>query len=347
MLLIRLASVFVFLASALGGAQPPGGSDDAVEVGPDVVAPRLVHKVEPEYSTEALIQGVMGTVVLSLIVDERGMPVNIAIVRPLGFGLDEKAREALALWRFKPGTRGGNPVKIWAHVDVSYRLLPTRSEFTATRRRTEFNAALATLRKTAAKKKDVDRALKSVRNLSGKGFAPAMYLLGVMLVEGDRVPPDAAAGLKLIQQAAEKDYGPAIYQLAIRRMEGRELARDSDWGLRDMARAAYYGSTQAQAYLAQRYESGDGLPQSREQAEHFYRYCAASGIGACQYGVARLLLAEPALDGRRRVEAVAWLQLAVENGVAEARGLEARELSRLSPTQIKSLVSLKPQLGRR
>ncbi len=38
-------------------------------------------------------------------------------------GLDEKAIEAVRQWRFKPGTRGGQPVPVHARVDVNFRLL--------------------------------------------------------------------------------------------------------------------------------------------------------------------------------------------------------------------------------
>jgi len=44
-------------------------------------------------------------------------------VKSLGFGLDEKAAEAVSQWQFKPGTRGGAPVPVEATVEVNFRLL--------------------------------------------------------------------------------------------------------------------------------------------------------------------------------------------------------------------------------
>jgi len=64
-----------------------------------------------------------GTVLLSIVVDERGIPRDIRVVRPLGLGLDEKAIEAVRHWRFRPGMKNGRPVNVRATVEVSFRLL--------------------------------------------------------------------------------------------------------------------------------------------------------------------------------------------------------------------------------
>jgi len=79
--------------------------------------------VEPEYSDEARKAKYSGTVLLSIVVDERGIPRDIRVVRPLGLGLDEKAIEAVRHWRFRPGMKNGRPVNVRATVEVSFRLL--------------------------------------------------------------------------------------------------------------------------------------------------------------------------------------------------------------------------------
>ena len=52
-----------------------------------------------------------------------GIAHNMRIVRGLGLGLDDKAREAIAQWRFKPSLKDGQPVTVAAQIEVNFRLL--------------------------------------------------------------------------------------------------------------------------------------------------------------------------------------------------------------------------------
>jgi protein TonB len=101
-----------------------GGSGGGVfRAGGEVSSPVLISKVEPEYSEEARKAKYSGTVLLSVVVDEHGIPQDIHIVRALGLGLDEKAVDAVQRWRFRPGIRNGKPVRVRATIEVSFRLL--------------------------------------------------------------------------------------------------------------------------------------------------------------------------------------------------------------------------------
>jgi TonB family protein len=88
-----------------------------------VSAPHILSKVEPKYSEEARKKKLQGSIQLSLIVDATGMPTQIAVLRPLGMGLDENAVEAVSQWRFAPGTKNGAPVAVYAQVEVTLHLL--------------------------------------------------------------------------------------------------------------------------------------------------------------------------------------------------------------------------------
>lgn len=102
------------------GAGVGGG---VYRIGGGVSAPQLVFKVEPEYSEEARKAKFQGTVVLYVVVDEKGYPRDLKVVRPLGLGLDQKAIEAVQKWRFKPGLKDGKPVPVAAQIEVNFRLL--------------------------------------------------------------------------------------------------------------------------------------------------------------------------------------------------------------------------------
>ncbi len=85
--------------------------------------PQLIYQVEPEFSEEARKAKFSGVVVLTIEVDTNGRPRAFRILQGPGLGLDQKAIEAVAKWRFRPGYRDGKPVVTSATVEVSFRLL--------------------------------------------------------------------------------------------------------------------------------------------------------------------------------------------------------------------------------
>jgi TonB family protein len=99
------------------------GRFSIAKVGNGVSPPVMVNKREPEYSVDALSAKLQGAVVLSITIGIDGMAHDLKLVKSLGFGLDEKAAEAVSQWQFKPGTRGGAPVPVEATVEVNFRLL--------------------------------------------------------------------------------------------------------------------------------------------------------------------------------------------------------------------------------
>ena len=83
----------------------------------------LLAKTEPAYSEEARKGRVQGMVVLLVEIDTNGRPRDIRVRQPLGFGLEERAIEAVAHWRFRPAYRNGKPAPCMAEVQVNFRLL--------------------------------------------------------------------------------------------------------------------------------------------------------------------------------------------------------------------------------
>ncbi len=85
-------------------------------------APRVIHRVNPEYTDEALSAKLQGTVVLSTVVSIDGTPGEIKVVRGLGKGLDEKAVECLRQWRFAPASNDGDPIPMKVTFEMNFRL---------------------------------------------------------------------------------------------------------------------------------------------------------------------------------------------------------------------------------
>lgn len=85
----------------------------------------LAYRSAPlRYPPTALRQHLQGTVLLRVLVDETGKPIEVQIAHSSGYTLlDHSAREqVLSGWRFTPAMANGHPVRAWAQVPVSFAL---------------------------------------------------------------------------------------------------------------------------------------------------------------------------------------------------------------------------------
>jgi TonB family protein len=57
---------------------------------------------DPTYTPEALAAKVEGMIELWGKIGEDGIPRDVRVIKPLGFGLDQKAVECVLEWRFTP-----------------------------------------------------------------------------------------------------------------------------------------------------------------------------------------------------------------------------------------------------
>jgi TonB family protein len=94
----------------------------AFRVGGGVSAPKVIYKIDPEFSEEARKNKWQGIVVLRVVVGIDGKIHEISVQRSLGMGLDEKAVEAARQWRFEPGQKDGKPVPVEVNMEVNFHL---------------------------------------------------------------------------------------------------------------------------------------------------------------------------------------------------------------------------------
>jgi len=94
----------------------------AYRIGGGVTAPRVIYKVEPQYTEQARDARLQGTVILFVVVTSDGRPTELKVLRPLGLGLDEAALECVRRWKFNPGLKEGVPVPVQATIEVNFRL---------------------------------------------------------------------------------------------------------------------------------------------------------------------------------------------------------------------------------
>lgn len=114
------------LGSGNGSGLGPGSGGNTGggprRIGGGVSAPVLIYSVEPEFSEEARKAKVAGNVLVNLWVDTSGNPSHVRVIRGVGMGLDEKAKEAVMQYKFKPAMENGKPVLVELNVEVNFQI---------------------------------------------------------------------------------------------------------------------------------------------------------------------------------------------------------------------------------
>ena len=88
--------------------------------------PTLVETTVPTYSDEALRAEMEGIVMVSAMVGADGYAHELRIARSLGLGLDEKALEAVRMWRLNPSVADGTAAPMPANIPVPF-VMPSKS----------------------------------------------------------------------------------------------------------------------------------------------------------------------------------------------------------------------------
>lgn len=104
--------------------QPSG----VLPVGGDVTAPRVLNSIDPSSNQYAQKYGIAGLTLFRTVVDASGKPQQVAITRPIGFGLDEEAVQAIKASHFKPAMKDGKPVAVVTDVVVTFRIYSNRTK---------------------------------------------------------------------------------------------------------------------------------------------------------------------------------------------------------------------------
>lgn len=100
---------------------------NVVRLSSDIVAPRILNSLEPGSNDYAQQNGIAGITLYRTVVGADGKPGEIAIARPIGFGLDEKAVDAIRRSSFQPALKNGQPVAVLVDVVVTFRIFSNRT----------------------------------------------------------------------------------------------------------------------------------------------------------------------------------------------------------------------------
>jgi TonB family protein len=93
-----------------------------------MMPPKVLNSIDPSSNEFAQKYGIAGMELVRTVVDASGTPRQIAIARPIGFGLDEKAVEAVKNSHFQPATLNGQPVPVVIDLVVTFRIYSNRTK---------------------------------------------------------------------------------------------------------------------------------------------------------------------------------------------------------------------------
>jgi TonB family protein len=108
--------------SGIGPGSGGGTGGGPFRPGSGILPPSLLREVKPDYTEEARRRGVNGDVELEIVVRSDGTVGDVRLQRGLGYGLDQRAIDAVRQWRFSPARRQGVPVDVLVEVAVEFKL---------------------------------------------------------------------------------------------------------------------------------------------------------------------------------------------------------------------------------
>lgn len=63
-----------------------------------------------------------GKVFVEFIVNRDGIPMEIKVIRAIGFGFDEEAKRVIGLTKWNPGKQRGKPVRVKMVLPIVFKM---------------------------------------------------------------------------------------------------------------------------------------------------------------------------------------------------------------------------------
>ncbi|HEX2834103.1 MAG TPA: TonB family protein [Thermoanaerobaculia bacterium] len=99
-----------------------GSEQKPVRVGGNVLPPKIVTRVDPQYTEPARRAKIEGIVIIEAVIDRNGNVTEARILKPLSFGLDQQALKAILAWKFQPGTLNGQAIPVYYNLTVHFQI---------------------------------------------------------------------------------------------------------------------------------------------------------------------------------------------------------------------------------
>lgn len=92
---------------------------------------KLLSNIDAPSDEFAQQCGVAGMALYQAVIGTDGTPEEISVARPIGFGLDENAVEAIRKAKFEPAMKDGKPVSVFLDLVVQFRIYSKRTAVSA------------------------------------------------------------------------------------------------------------------------------------------------------------------------------------------------------------------------
>ncbi|MGE5412956.1 MAG: energy transducer TonB, partial [Syntrophomonadaceae bacterium] len=92
----------------------------------EVLAPKLIKRVEPMYPKSARRQGEEGISLYEAVITETGCIRDLRLLKSSTPTLDIMGMEAISRWQYAPATLAGKPVSVYLTVTTTFSLNGTR-----------------------------------------------------------------------------------------------------------------------------------------------------------------------------------------------------------------------------
>jgi len=115
--ILTVAALSVVLAGGGLAAQ-----EQVYKIGEGVKSPVLIREVKPNYTSAAKDRKVTGTVEVDAVILKDGTVGEVTVKRSLDEDLDQEAVKAVKQWRFRPGTKDGEPVAVQVFIELTFTL---------------------------------------------------------------------------------------------------------------------------------------------------------------------------------------------------------------------------------
>ena len=122
-----MRSILITAALVAGFVAMPGAQEPTHRLGEQgVKSPVLIREVKPKYTEGAMRRKVQGLVEVNAVILKDGTVGDVEVTKSLDEELDQEAIAATKQWKFRPGTKDGEPVNVTVFIELTFTLRDKR-----------------------------------------------------------------------------------------------------------------------------------------------------------------------------------------------------------------------------